>query len=104
MDSRTKTAIVTGAGSGIGRASALALLGEGYNVVLAGRRPEALEETAARGERAGLPGRALTVPTDVPVESSAPAPSEGRRGVFAHLVVLYTARGGGALRVRFEVL
>ncbi len=42
-----KTAIVTGAGSGIGRAVALALAGAGYQVVLAGRRAQALAETAA---------------------------------------------------------
>ncbi len=48
MDQQGKVAIITGAGSGIGRAAALALLAEGYNVALAGRRPEALEESAAR--------------------------------------------------------
>ncbi len=69
MSTNGKTARVTGAGSGIGRASALALLAEGYNVVLAGRRPEALEETAARGHQAGLPGRALAVPADVTDEA-----------------------------------
>ena len=47
MTSNSKTALVTGAGSGIGRATALALLKEGYAVVLAGRRREALERTAA---------------------------------------------------------
>ena len=45
MDSR-KVAIITGAGSGVGRASSLALLKEGYNVVLAGRRLETLEQTS----------------------------------------------------------
>ncbi len=53
MSSSRKSAIVTGAGSGIGRASALALLAEGYDVVLAGRRPEPLAETAAQAEAAG---------------------------------------------------
>jgi NADP-dependent 3-hydroxy acid dehydrogenase YdfG len=47
MGAEPKIAIVTGAGSGIGKATALALLKEGYNVVLAGRRSEALEQTAA---------------------------------------------------------
>jgi NAD(P)-dependent dehydrogenase (short-subunit alcohol dehydrogenase family) len=54
-----RSAVVTGAGSGIGRAVALALLGDGYQVALAGRRREALEETARLG------GGGLVVPTDV---------------------------------------
>ena len=68
MSSSAKTAIVTGAGSGIGRAAALALLSEGYSVVLAGRRPEALAETVARA--GGDSSRALAVPTDVTDPSS----------------------------------
>jgi len=63
MTAGGKVAIVTGAGSGIGRAVALGLLGEGYAVVLAGRRRAALEETAAKGE--GAPGRSLVVAADV---------------------------------------
>ncbi len=47
MTANGKIALVTGAGSGVGRATALALLGEGYSVVLAGRRPEPLEGTIA---------------------------------------------------------
>ena len=47
MSSHNKVAVVTGAGSGIGKASALALLKEGYSVALAGRRAELLEQTAA---------------------------------------------------------
>lgn len=57
-----KVAIVTGGGSGIGRAAALALLGAGWKVALAGRRADALEETAAQ---AGAGERALAVPTDM---------------------------------------
>ena len=58
-----KIAIVTGAGSGIGRASALALLKNGYKVALAGRRKDALDETAKMaGDNAS---NALAVPTDV---------------------------------------
>ncbi len=48
-----KVAIVTGAGTGIGRQVALALLGEGYSVALAGRRPAPLEETVTEAETAG---------------------------------------------------
>ena len=58
-----KIAVVTGAGSGIGRASALALLNNGYKVALAGRRKDALDETASMaGNNAP---NALAVPTDV---------------------------------------
>ena len=63
MSSLPKTAIVTGAGSGIGRATALALLGEGYAVVLAGRRPEALAETARPCRRRTAAGPSPSRPT-----------------------------------------
>ena len=63
MKSDKKTAIVTGAGSGIGRATALALLRDGYSVALAGRRRDPLEQTKAA---AGIDGdRALVIPTDL---------------------------------------
>ena len=53
MKANTRIAMVTGAGSGIGRATSLALLEEGYSVVLTGRRRQALEETAALAGEAG---------------------------------------------------
>jgi NAD(P)-dependent dehydrogenase (short-subunit alcohol dehydrogenase family) len=59
----TKYAVVTGAGSGVGRAAALALLGDGWTVALAGRRRDALEETV--GQAGDAASRALVVPTDV---------------------------------------
>jgi NAD(P)-dependent dehydrogenase (short-subunit alcohol dehydrogenase family) len=59
----TKYAVVTGAGSGVGRAAALALLGDGWTVALAGRRRDALEETV--GQAGDAAPRALVVPTDV---------------------------------------
>ena len=63
-----KIAIITGSGSGIGRAAALALLKNGYKVVLAGRRKEALEETASMaGNNAP---NALAVPTDAPIAAT----------------------------------
>ena len=63
MNHTRKIAIVTGAGTGIGRAVALALMQDGYAVALAGRRREMLEETAREG--ASTSGEALVVPTDV---------------------------------------
>ena len=63
MSSSPKVAIVTGAGTGIGKAVALALLKDGYRVVLAGRRSEPLEQAIA--EAAAPAGSALAVPTDV---------------------------------------
>src|SRR4051794_34000745 len=58
-----KTAVVTGAGSGIGRAVAVALLREGYTVALCGRRAERLEETA--NEAGASSATRLVIPTDV---------------------------------------
>ena len=63
MSDAQKVAIVTGAGSGIGKLSALALAADGYAVVVAGRRPDPLDETVAAAEKAG--GKALAIPTDV---------------------------------------
>ncbi len=63
MNSAKKFAIVTGAGSGIGRVTAQALLCDGYAVALAGRHRESLAETAAQSGSAGE--RVLIVPTDV---------------------------------------
>jgi NAD(P)-dependent dehydrogenase (short-subunit alcohol dehydrogenase family) len=104
MSSDGKTAIITGAGSGIGRATALALLAEGYNVVLAGRRPEPLEETAARGHRSPMAGRALAVPTDVTDESSVRALFEATRTTFGRLDLLFNNAGTGAPPVLLEDL
>ena len=58
-----RVALVTGAGSGVGRAVTLALLRAGYHVALAGRRPDALEQTVTAAGEYGE--RALVVPTDV---------------------------------------
>jgi NADP-dependent 3-hydroxy acid dehydrogenase YdfG len=69
--SGSKIAIVTGAGSGIGKASALALLADGWTVALAGRRADALDETVAAAGSDG--GRALAVPTDVTDSTSVAA-------------------------------
>ena len=63
MTSSSKIAIVTGAGSGIGKASALALMKDGWSVVFAGRRKDMLEAAANEGKAAGA--KSLVVPTDV---------------------------------------
>jgi NAD(P)-dependent dehydrogenase (short-subunit alcohol dehydrogenase family) len=101
MTTHGKVALVTGAGSGIGRATALALLREGYAVVLAGRRREALEQTAAAGPDAG---RALVVPADVGDEDSVRALFETTRATFGRLDLLFNNAGTGAPAVPLEEL
>jgi NAD(P)-dependent dehydrogenase (short-subunit alcohol dehydrogenase family) len=102
MTGNGKVALVTGAGSGIGRATALALLQEGYAVVLAGRRAEALEQTVARAGRDGA--RALAVPADVSDDSSVRALFERTRAAFGRLDLLFNNAGTGAPPVPLEEL
>ena len=92
MDSQTKIAVVTGAGSGIGRAVALALVGAGYSVVLAGRRRDALEATAAAAQG---PGATLVVPTDVADPVSVEALFAETKAVFGRLDLLFNNAGTG---------
>ena len=87
----SKVAIVTGAGSGIGRAAALALLEAGYSVGLAGRRPEPLQETAELAGEAG--SRALPVPTDVSDSASVRALFAKVTEAFGHLDVVFNNAG-----------
>src|SRR5260370_40986515 len=94
-----KVALVTGAGSGIGRASALALLKEGYRVVLAGRRGNQLDETASRS---GAGDRALAVPTHVRNPSSGAALFEATRGKIGRPDGLFNNAGTNGRGVRFE--
>jgi NADP-dependent 3-hydroxy acid dehydrogenase YdfG len=82
-----QTAVVTGAGSGIGRAVARALLEDGYQVALAGRRAGALEETAAGFENA------LTVPTDVSDEQAVEALFAAVRDRWGRLDLLFNNAG-----------
>jgi NAD(P)-dependent dehydrogenase (short-subunit alcohol dehydrogenase family) len=102
MNSNAKSAIVTGAGSGIGRATALALLGEGYSVVLAGRRPEALAETVAQAGSDS--SRARAVPTDVTDPASVRALFEATKQAFGRLDLLFNNAGTGAAAVPLEDL
>ena len=102
MSSLGKVAIVTGAGSGIGKQTALALLQEGYSVALAGRRLEPLETTA---KEAGLAGsRALVVPTDVTDPAAVRALFAKTKEIFERLDVLFNNAGIGAPPVLLEDL
>src|SRR5688500_10539465 len=92
-----KAAIVTGAGSGIGRAVSLALLDAGWQVALAGRRKEALEETAALSR-----GEALVVPADVADEASVDALFAAAKARFGRLDLLFNNAGSGAPPVPIE--
>ncbi len=88
-----KTAIVTGAGSGIGRACALALLAEGWQVGLVGRRAEALQETAAlAGANAA---NALPLPCDVGDDTQVAATFDAFVARFGRLDLLFNNAGGG---------
>jgi NAD(P)-dependent dehydrogenase (short-subunit alcohol dehydrogenase family) len=89
--SPNKIALVTGGGSGIGRAAALALLREGYSVALAGRRPEALRETIDRGGTAG--SRALAVTADVSDPASVRALFDKTKQAFGRLDLLFNNAG-----------
>ena len=88
-----KTAVVTGAGSGIGRHVALALLREGYAVVLAGRRRDPLEETARIAARGS---RAIVVPADIADPASVQALFDEVRGQLGRLDLLFNSAGIGA--------
>ena len=87
MPDFTKVALVTGAGSGIGRTVALALLGAGYQVVLAGRRTEALQETVAIA--ATSKASALPVPTDITDPAAVRALFSETEQAFGRLDLLF---------------
>src|SRR5260221_452285 len=92
MEPSGKVAIVTGAGSGIGRSVALAFLKDGYRVGLAGRRKDKLEETA---KESGAGGRALVVPADVTDQKSVRALFAAAKEKFGRLDVLFNNAGIG---------
>jgi NAD(P)-dependent dehydrogenase (short-subunit alcohol dehydrogenase family) len=102
MSGDGKVAIVTGAGSGVGRGAALALLAEGYSVALAGRREDALQESIAEAGADGL--RALAVPTDVSNPASVAALFAATVRAFGRVDLLFNNAGAGAPAVNIEDL
>jgi NAD(P)-dependent dehydrogenase (short-subunit alcohol dehydrogenase family) len=102
MRSRKKVAIVTGAGSGIGKAVALTLLKNGYSVALAGRRADALAGAIREAKTAGT--RALAVPTDVGDPASVRALFSRTKERFGRLDLLFNNAGTNAPGIPLEDL
>src|SRR6266516_3133996 len=99
---RPKVAIVTGAGTGIGRAVAIGLLEDGYAVVLAGRRAALLEQTVQEAGAQGV--HALAVPTDVSDPAAVRALFAAARDTFGRLDVLFNNAGVSTRAVPLEEL
>jgi NAD(P)-dependent dehydrogenase (short-subunit alcohol dehydrogenase family) len=98
----TRVALVTGAGSGIGRAVTLAFHSAGYSVVLAGRRASELERTAAMAGSAGAP--ILVVPSDITQPDAVAALFDRTQEAFGRLDVLFNNAGTNAPSVPMEDL
>ncbi len=102
MASQPKVALVTGAGSGIGRAVSLTLLQEGWSVVLAGRRADPLQQTLAAA--GALSSRALAVPADVTRPAAVQALFDSAVAKFGRVDLLFNNAGSGAPPVPLEDL
>ena len=102
MSGNGKTALVTGAGTGVGRAVALAFQKEGYNVVLAGRRLEPLEETAAMAHEGG--GAMLAVPADIGKVAQVDALFDALKKTFGRLDLLFNNAGMGTPAIPMDEL
>jgi NAD(P)-dependent dehydrogenase (short-subunit alcohol dehydrogenase family) len=103
MASDSEVAIITGAGSGIGRATALAFLGDGYRVAFAGRRQRALEDAINEAGNQSA-SRAIAVPTDVTDENSVGALFSRTREEFGRVDVVFNNAGAFAPAVALEDL
>ena len=97
---KNKVAMVTGAGTGVGRAASLALMNAGFTVVLAGRRLDKLEET----QKLGVAGKSLAVPADMTDPGSISALFAKVMDTYGRLDVLFNNAGMGAPPVPFEDL
>ncbi len=102
MPGNGRIALITGAGSGIGKAASLALQGAGYSVVLAGRRAAELEKTAAAADPHG--GKVVVVPTDVSKQESVRALFAHIAELFGRLDVLFNNAGYGGRAIPVEEL
>jgi NAD(P)-dependent dehydrogenase (short-subunit alcohol dehydrogenase family) len=102
MATASKVALVTGAGTGIGKAAALALMKAGYAMVFAGRRMDKLQEAATEGKASGMPS--LVVQTDVGDPASVKALFAKTKETFGRLDLLFNNAGTGAPGVLFEDL
>jgi NAD(P)-dependent dehydrogenase (short-subunit alcohol dehydrogenase family) len=102
MDTQAKIAVITGAGSGIGRATAHALLADGWAVALAGRRREMLEETAACAE--APPPQTLVVPTDVRDPAAVAALFDRVKATYGRIDLLFNNAGISTRGIPFEDL
>ncbi len=102
MAAPSKVALVTGAGTGIGKAAAVALMKEGYAMVFAGRRLDKLQEAAAEGKTTGAPS--LIVQTDVGDPASVKALFAKTKDTFGRLDLLFNNAGTGAPGIPMEDL
>jgi NAD(P)-dependent dehydrogenase (short-subunit alcohol dehydrogenase family) len=101
MMTRNKVALVTGASSGIGRSSALALIADGYRVALVARRKDMLEQAAAAS---AAPDRALVLPADVSKDEQVRQVFAKTKAAWGRLDVLFNNAGIGAPAVPMEDL
>ena len=102
MAASGKIAVITGAGSGIGRASAHALLEAGWNVVLAGRRRDMLEETASLARV--MPPRTLVMPTDIRDPAQITGLFTAVKNTYGRIDLLFNNAGISTRGIAFEEL